>query len=72
MFRTIVKSQLTRTLLKSSKFFFGPPGAKAPMTVSITGAAGQIGYATIFRIASGEMLGSDQPVNLNLVDLDFA
>ncbi len=42
------------------------------MTVSVTGASGQIGYATIFRIASGEMLGKDQPVNLNLVDLDFA
>ena len=46
--------------------------SKAPMTVSVTGAAGQIGYATIFRIASGEMLGKDQPVNLNLIDLPFA
>ena len=46
--------------------------SKAPMTVSITGGAGQIGYATIFRVASGEMLGKDQPVNLNLIDLPFA
>ena len=38
--------------------------SKAPMRVAITGAAGQIGYSLLFRIASGEMLGKDQPVIL--------
>ena len=38
------------------------------VTVTITGAAGQIGYALLFRIASGEMLGKDQPVKLRLLD----
>ena len=35
---------------------------KAPVRVTVTGAAGQIGYALLFRIASGSMLGDDQPV----------
>ena len=42
---------------------------KAPVRVAVTGAAGQIGYAILFRIASGEMLGKDQPVILQLLDL---
>ncbi len=42
---------------------------KAPMNVTITGAAGQIGYALAFRVASGQMLGPDQPVNLNLLEV---
>ncbi len=37
---------------------------KKPVTVTITGAAGQIGYALAFRVASGQLLGNDQPVNL--------
>ncbi|HTK96442.1 MAG TPA: malate dehydrogenase, partial [Pseudomonadales bacterium] len=37
---------------------------KQPVRVTVTGAAGQIGYALMFRIASGAMLGSDQPVIL--------
>jgi malate dehydrogenase len=45
--------------------------AKAPVRVAVTGAAGQIGYALIFRIASGEMLGKDQPVILQLLELPF-
>ena len=45
---------------------------KAPVRVAITGAAGQIGYALLFRIASGEMLGKDQPVILQLLDLPQA
>ena len=45
---------------------------KAPVRVAITGAAGQIGYALLFRIASGEMLGKDQPVILQLLDLPHA
>ena len=43
--------------------------SKAPMRVAVTGAAGQIGYSLLFRIASGEMLGKDQPVILQLLDL---
>jgi malate dehydrogenase len=42
---------------------------KNPVRVAITGAAGQIGYALLFRIAAGEMLGRDQPVILQLLEL---
>ena len=42
---------------------------KKPVTVTITGAAGHIGYALAFRVASGQMLGSDQPVNLLLLEI---
>jgi malate dehydrogenase len=43
---------------------------KAPITVSVTGAAGQIGYALLFRIASGAVFGPDQPVNLRLIEIE--
>ena len=43
---------------------------KTPITVSITGAAGQIGYALLFRIASGFLFGPDQPVNLRLIEIE--
>jgi len=43
---------------------------KDPITVSVTGAAGQIGYALLFRIASGSMFGEDQPVNLRLIEIE--
>jgi malate dehydrogenase len=43
--------------------------AKPPVRVSVTGAAGQIGYSLLFRIASGEMLGKDQPVVLQLLEI---
>jgi malate dehydrogenase len=43
--------------------------SKKPVRVAVTGAAGQIGYALLFRIASGEMLGKDQPVILQLLEL---
>lgn len=43
---------------------------KKPVRVAVTGAAGQIGYALLFRIASGEMLGKDQPVILQLIDIE--
>jgi malate dehydrogenase len=43
--------------------------AKSPVRVAVTGAAGQIGYALIFRIASGAMLGPDQPVILQMLEL---
>ena len=42
---------------------------KAPVRVAVTGAAGQIGYALLFRIASGQMLGADQPVILQLLEI---
>ena len=42
---------------------------KNPVRVTVTGAAGQIGYALLFRIASGEMLGKDQPVILQLLEI---
>jgi malate dehydrogenase len=42
---------------------------KNPVNVAITGAAGQIGYALAFRVASGQMLGADQPVNLMLLEI---
>jgi len=43
--------------------------SKKPMRVAVTGAAGQIGYSLLFRIAGGDMLGNDQPVILQLVDI---
>ncbi|MEE2639423.1 MAG: malate dehydrogenase [Planctomycetota bacterium] len=43
-----------------------------PITVSVTGAAGQIGYSLLFRIASGAMFGPDQPVNLRLIEIEPA
>ncbi len=42
---------------------------KAPVRVAVTGAAGQIGYALLFRIAAGDMLGKDQPVILQLLEI---
>lgn len=42
---------------------------KSPVRVAVTGAAGQIGYALLFRIASGDMLGKDQPVILHLLEI---
>ena len=45
---------------------------KSPVRVAVTGAAGQIGYAMIFRLASGEVFGPDQPVILHLVELPHA
>jgi len=43
--------------------------SKSPIRVAVTGAAGQIGYALLFRIASGEMLGKDQPVILQMLEI---
>lgn len=43
---------------------------KEAITVSVTGAAGQIGYALLFRIASGAMFGPDQPVKLRLIEIE--
>lgn len=46
--------------------------SKKPIKVAVTGAAGQIGYALLFRIASGQMFGNDQPVELSLLELPQA
>jgi malate dehydrogenase len=46
--------------------------ADTPVKVTVTGAAGQIGYALLFRIAAGEMLGDDTPVHLNLLEIPDA
>ena len=45
---------------------------KSPVRVAVTGAAGQIGYSLLFRIAAGEMLGKDQPVILQLLEIPQA
>jgi malate dehydrogenase len=47
-------------------------GARKPVQVTVTGAAGQIGYALLFRIASGQLLGPDQPVVLRLLEIEPA
>ena len=46
--------------------------SSAPVTVTVTGAAGQIGYALLFRIASGQLLGPDTPVRLRLLEIEPA
>src|SRR6202043_3758635 len=45
---------------------------KSPIKVAVTGAAGQIGYALLFRIASGELFGPEQPVALHLIEIPVA
>jgi len=47
-------------------------GGKVPIQVAVTGAAGQIGYALIFRIASGQMFGADQPIVLRMLEIEPA
>src|SRR6266516_6589127 len=44
----------------------------SPVNVTVTGAAGQIGYAILFRIASGQMLGADTPISLSLLEIPDA
>jgi malate dehydrogenase len=45
---------------------------KSPVKVAVTVAAGQIGYSLLFRIASGSMLGPDQPIELRLIEIPSA
>jgi malate dehydrogenase len=47
-------------------------GSRKPVQVTVTGAAGQIGYALLFRIASGQMLGPDQPIVLRMLEIEPA
>lgn len=67
MFRNVLKKTLNFKKINAFSCQM-----KDPVRVAVTGAAGNIGYATVFRIASGQMLGPDQPVILHLIDLDFA
>ena len=46
--------------------------ANAPKRIAVTGAAGQIGYSLLFRLANGDMLGKNQPVILQLLDITAA
>ena len=46
--------------------------SKEPIRVAVTGAAGQIGYALLFRIASGQMFGPDQPVIIHMIEIEPA
>src|SRR5690348_11894179 len=48
------------------------PMSKAPLRIAVTGAAGQIGYSLLFRIASGAMFGPEQPVILHLIEIEPA
>src|SRR5690606_8188713 len=64
-FYTDARLQFLSSLLPYRRFFMSKPA----MRVAVTGAAGQIGYALLFRIASGEMLGKDQPVILQLLEI---
>lgn len=64
---------LLRNLTRRCISFAKPSSEwKKPVRVVITGANGNIGYATAFRVASGDMLGQDQPIILHLLDLPFA
>src|SRR5436309_11526553 len=47
-------------------------GGKVPIQVTVTGAAGQIGYSLLFRIAAGDMFGEDQPIVLRLLEIEPA
>src|SRR6188508_1695828 len=52
--------------------FHRRPMPDSPVTVAVTGAAGQIGYSLLFRLASGQALGPDTPISLRLLELDAA
>jgi len=56
-------------VVSKREFFSGVMEMKTPVRVAVTGAAGQIGYALLFRIAAGDMLGPDQPVILHLLEI---
>src|SRR5436309_4831169 len=47
-------------------------GGRVPVQVTVTGAAGQIGYSLLFRIASGQMFGPDQPIVLRMLEIEPA
>jgi len=69
LFRFVIFSAL-RSFFTDLQHFKEPlEMSKAPVRVTVTGAAGQIGYSLLFRIASGEMLGKDQPIILQLLEI---
>lgn len=70
-FSSLIKKN-TSAPSKNTKRSFASGKDKAPVRVAVTGASGQIGYSLLFRIASGEMLGKDQPVILQLLELEPA
>lgn len=70
--RSGLRASLERFSYHSLLLREGLPVMKKPATVTITGAAGNIGYALAFRVASGQMLGADQPINLNLLEIPAA
>jgi malate dehydrogenase len=55
-----------------AEVFVTGTSSSRPLRVGVTGAAGQVGYSLVFRIASGEMFGPDTPVSLRLLDLEAA
>ena len=62
----------TNALALLTKVFVANCIMKTPIKVAVTGAAGQIGYALLFRIASGQMFGTDQPLALHLIEIPDA
>jgi hypothetical protein len=67
--QNFTKKSLLNNFHKNFSFLGSFSHNKPPLRVAITGATGNIGYALAFRIASGELLGKDQPVILHLVDI---
>ncbi len=59
-------------LFSTHKFYLEESAMTQPVRIAVTGAAGQIGYALLFRIAAGDMLGKDQPVILHLLEISPA
>ena len=67
--RPLIPGNRNYNEIESRSRSLDPTMPKAPMRVAVTGAAGQIGYSLLFRIASGEMLGKDQPVILQMLEI---
>src|SRR6185369_11015986 len=71
----MIPSSFLHACVRDSASTYSPQHLKAkmnssPLRVAVTGAAGQIGYALVFRIASGAMFGPDQPVILHLIEIE--
>src|ERR1044071_6822071 len=67
--RSVVRRYPAFMTSAASHYLDDMPASRAPVRVAVTGAAGQIGYSLLFRIASGAMLGPDQPVILHLLEI---
>ena len=73
--RNLLPTWITTTRLQNrpgARFRAMSPSTKSPLHVTVTGAAGQIGYALVHRIASGQLLGPDQPIVLRLLEIEPA